>query len=98
MDKKFEQLKKVSNPEEVMRRGLESYNKPIYMSSRKYKKYVIEDDNGKFKHFGDIRYEDATYHKNQDRIKKYWARMSKIKGNWFNDEYSPNMLSLRLLW
>jgi len=91
-------LLKVSDPIEVKRRAYEIYNRPVFISTRKYKKYMIEDDNGKFRHFGDRRYEDGTYHKNPTRILSYHKRMSNIKGNWRDDEFSPNLLSLRLLW
>jgi hypothetical protein len=89
---------KVSDPIEVKRRGYEIYNRPVFLSYRKYKKYMIEDDNGKYRHFGDMRYEDGTYHKNPTRILSYHKRMSNIKGNWRNDPFSPNILSLVLTW
>jgi len=95
---KFNQLLLVSDPKEVDRRALEIYGKPTYLSTRKNKKYMIEDDEGRFRHFGDIRYHDYTKHKDAIRAMSYRKRMSKVKGNWRNDEYSPNILSLRLLW
>lgn len=91
-------LLKVSDPVEVKRRAYEIYNRPVFISTRKYKKYMIEDDNGKFRHFGDRRYLDFTKHKDEERRERYWKRMSSIKGNWRNDEFSPNNLSLVLLW
>jgi hypothetical protein len=97
-DYKFNQLLTVSDPEEAERRANSIYNKPLYLSTRKYKKYMIQDDKGKWRHFGDIRYQDALYHKDQTRINNYWNRMSNIRGNWRNDKYSPNNLSLRILW
>ena len=33
-----------------------------------------------------------------ERRRLYHARFSKIKGDWKNDPYSPNNLSLHLLW
>jgi hypothetical protein len=95
---KFNELLKVSDPEEVDRRAIEYYGRPTYLSTRKYKKYMIHDDWGKWHHFGDIRYQDGTYHKNMERIIRYKKRMMGVKGNWRNDKYSPNWLSLRLLW
>lgn len=95
---KFSELLKVSDPNEVDRRAMKEYGRPTYLSTRKYKKYMIKDDMGKWRHFGDIRYEDATRHKDISRIINYWHRMSKIKGDWKNDKFSPNMLSLTLLW
>ena len=95
---KFKELLKVSDPEEVDRRAELYYKRPTYLSTRKYKKYMIQDDWGKWHHFGDIRYEDGTFHKDSIRIIKYKKRMMGIKGKWRDNEYSPNWLSLRLLW
>ena len=98
INNKYDRLIKVSDPYEVNRRANEYYNKPVFLSNRKNKKYMIEDDNEKLIHFGDIRYQDATFHKSPERIKSYWNRMSKVKGNWKTNKYSPNWLSLKLLW
>ncbi len=54
------------------------------------------DDN--FIHFGDNRYEDFTQHKDKGRQQKYLNRSSKIKGNWKDNKYSPNNLSINILW
>jgi hypothetical protein len=98
MEEKYKQLLKVSNPEEVNERSLLYYDRPIQLSTRKNKKYMIVDDWGKLRHFGDIHYEDATYHKNIERVIRYRKRMMNVKGNWRSDEFSPNNLSLRILW
>lgn len=97
-DAKYKELLKVSNPKEVDRRSEEIYNKPTYLSTRKYKKYMILDNNDKWVHFGDIRYSDGTRHKDIKRIDNYHKRMNGVKGNWRENEYSPNNLSLKLLW
>jgi hypothetical protein len=91
-------INNVSDPNIVLRLARKYYNKDVYLSTRKNKKYMIETDEGKFIHFGDIRYEDFTYHKDIDRQKKYLSRASNIKGDWVNDVFSPNMLSIILLW
>ena len=49
-------------------------------------------------HFGDINYFDYTKHKDKERREAYLKRASNIKGNWMFDRYSPNSLSLHLLW
>jgi hypothetical protein len=97
-DDKYKRLVKVSDPKEVDRRADEFYNKSVFLSTRKYKKYMILDNNDKWRHFGSLLYEDFTRHKNNDRREKYIKRMKGIKGNWRDDIYSPNMLSLVLLW
>ena len=95
---KYNELIKVSNPEEVNERAFLYYERPVQISTRKYKKYMIQDDWGKWHHFGDIRYEDGTFHKDFIRIIKYKKRMMGIKGKLRENEYSPNWLCLRLLW
>ena len=98
INNKYDRLIKVSDPDEVNRRANEYYNKPVFLSNRKNKKYMIEDDNEKLIHFGDIRYFDFTKHNDDKRRIKYKKRMMGIKGKWRTNEYSPNWLSLRLLW
>jgi hypothetical protein len=95
---KYKELIKVSDPKEVDRRADEFYNKSVFISTRKYKKYMILDDEGKWHHFGDIRYTDGTRHRDMTRIINYRKRMNGVKGNWRANEYSPNNLSLKLLW
>ena len=34
----------------------------------------------------------------RNRQQKYLNRSSKIKGEWKNDKYSPNNLSMNILW
>jgi hypothetical protein len=41
---------------------------------------------------------DFSKHQDLQRRRSYLARASKIKGNWRQDDYSPNFLSLVLLW
>ena len=70
----------------------------ILPSTRKNKKFMIMNPNNKYVHFGDKRYEDFTQHKNKDRQQNYLKRSSNIKGNWKNNKYSPNNLSMNILW
>lgn len=94
-------ITKVSNPEIVARRADLIYGKygKIYLSNRKNKKYMIHDPyNNKIVHFGDIRYQDYTYHKSEKIRNAYQKRTDKIKGDWLNNPFSPNMLSKYLLW
>lgn len=86
---------KVSDPIEVNRRAIEIYNRPVFLSNRKYKKYMIEDNNGKYIHFGDINFEDFTYHEDEKRRNSFRNRNWK----WENaDKFSPAYLSYHLLW
>lgn len=99
MNDKYQQLLIVSNPDIVARR-LEEYlpGTDLYISTHRTKKYMIQQPNGKWSHFGDIRYQDYTFHKDEDRRRRYLQRASHIKGNWKSNPYSSNLLSIRLLW
>ncbi len=70
----------------------------ILPSTRKNKKFMIMNPNNKEVRFEDKRYEDFTQHKNKDRQQNYLKRSSNIKGNWKNNKYSPNNLSMNILW
>ena len=99
---KLEQLLKVSNPKEVIKKAQYYFNNPdikVYLSNRKNKKYAIYDPNNKkMIHFGHLDYEDYTMHKNDIRRDNYLARASNIRGSWKSNKYSPNSLSIALLW
>ena len=73
-------------------------NVKLYPSTRKGKKWMIERPDGKRVHFGSSAYQDFTQHQDKERRYNYLARSSKIRGNWNNDKYSPNMLSREILW
>lgn len=101
---KLEQLKKISNPKEVIKNAQRYFNNPdikVYLSNRKNKKYAIYDPiNKKLVHFGqfDPPMEDFTYHNNIQRRENYLKRASHIKGDWKNNPYSANNMSIHLLW
>lgn len=59
---------------------------------------MIQDPDNKWIHFGQMGYEDYTKHKDDDRRKNYLKRSSNIKGQWKSNKYSPNNLSIHLLW
>lgn len=90
-------INSISNPDIVVKLARKYYNKDIYLSNRKNKKYAIEDDDGNFIHFGS-NMEDFTKHGDETRRRNYLTRASNIKGNWAKDKYSPNMLSIILSW
>ena len=54
--------------------------------------------NNKWINFGQLGYEDFTKHKDNERRDRYLKRATHIKGNWKNDKYSPNNLSIHILW
>jgi hypothetical protein len=90
-----------SNPDKAQENATNFYGKDgqLYRSTRKDKKYMIMNpETNKLVHFGAIGYEDATKHNDINRIARYLSRAEHIKGAWKNDEYSPNNLSIRILW
>ena len=100
---KLVKLLEVSDPLRVDS-NLEKYfknekHKPyLLLSTRKDKKYMIMDPSGNRIHFGDINYQDFTKHQDTDRQTRYLTRANNIKGNWMDNKYSPNNLSINLLW
>lgn len=91
-------MDKVSDIKKVNKLSRMIYKKTVEPSTRKNKKYMIMNDENKYVHFGDSRYEDFTKHQDKERLKRYLDRATKIKGNWRKDKYSPNNLSINLLW
>ena len=99
---RFNQLLTVSNPT-LVKKNLKKYipkdTPELFISNRKNKKYMIlNPENNKFIHFGSLAYEDFTKHNDLQRQKNYIIRASNIKGDWRSDKFSPNNLSLYLLW
>jgi len=89
-----------SDPNEVYRKLQVYYpGTHLYFSTKPNKKYMIQHPvTGRFIHFGDASYADFTKHKDEKRRRAYLQRATAIKGNWKYDDYSPNWLSIRLLW
>ena len=101
-------LSNYSDFETVLSRAKHYYgeNVKLFQSTRKTKKYMIFDPyNNRFVHFGQMGYIDYTKYIQLYDIKiarehryRYLRRALKIKGNWKDNPYSPNYLSLLLLW
>ena len=91
-------LNKYSNFKTVNDNAKRLYGKEVFLSTRNNKKYMIMNDNNKFVHFGQLPYEDFTKHLDKQRQESYLKRASKIRGDWKENIYSPNMLSIVLLW
>ena len=101
-------LSDYSDPEIVLYRAKFYFGEDVKLlqSTRKTKKYMIFNPyNNKFVHFGQMGYLDFTKYvqiydikrANEHRI-RYLKRALKIKGKWMNNPYSPNYLSMLLLW
>ena len=97
---KNDKLYLVSNPIGAQRNTTRYLgNKILYKSNKPNKKYMILDETkNKWVHFGDIEYEDFTKHKDQERRKRYLSRAKNIKGDWKDNKYSSNNLSMNILW
>ena len=93
---------------EVLLRAKHYYGKDTILlpSTRSTKKYMINNPHtNRFIHFGAMGYLDYTkylqlYDKKTANLhrKRYLNRASNIKGDWKNDDYSANFLSILLLW
>lgn len=71
----------------------------IYRSNKKDKKFMVFDPyEEKMIHFGQMGYEDYLKHKDYDRMLRYRARATNMKGDWRNNPYSANNLSINILW
>ena len=90
-------LSDYSDPEIVLYRAKFYFGEDVILkkSTIKTKKYMIYNPyNNKFIHFGQMGYKDFTKYVQIYDIK----RALKIKSNWKDNPYSPNYLSLLLLW
>jgi hypothetical protein len=67
----------------------------LIQSNRKNKRYTALFSNGKKIHFGDIRYDNFTIHKDEARRDLYIKRHS--KEDW-RDPYKAGTLARYLLW
>lgn len=70
----------------------------LLISPRKDKKYRVYNPDGNPVDFGQMGYEDYTFHGDEKRRDRYLKRATNIKGKWRDNPYSPNMLSLKILW
>lgn len=98
---KWKLLNKVSDIAVVAQKAKDLYKQfgQIFISNKPNKKYMIKNPkNGKFVHFGQMGMEDFTRHKDPERRIRYLKRAMNIKGKWRNDAFSPNLLSIHLLW
>ena len=91
-------LNKYSNFKTVNDKAQLLYNKEVFLSTRKNKKYMIMNDDKKWIHFGQMGFQDFTKSLDENKRRLYLARATKIRGTWKENIYSPNMLSIVLLW
>lgn len=95
-------ITKYSNPKQAQKQAykyLGKKNGKLYRSTRKEKKYMVKDPKtNNWVHFGQMKYEDYTKHKNKTRRKNYLNRASHINGNWKQNKFSANNLAMHVLW
>jgi hypothetical protein len=100
----MENKKKVSKYTDINIAQQNAYNylgedAKLYISPLKTKKYrIFNPILNKWVDFGQMGYSDLTKHKDKERQQRYLKRASKIKGDWKNNPYSPNNLSMKILW
>jgi hypothetical protein len=71
----------------------------LRLSSNPKKKYMIYNpEKKKWIHFGAMGYQDYTKHHDEQRRDRYLKRATALPGNWKHDKYSPNNLSIHILW
>jgi len=95
------QLLSVSDPTKAQANAFKYLgpNAVLYQSTDKQKKYMILNPHtNSFVSFGSIFYQDYTKHQDDNRRDKYLKRSANIKGDWQNNPYSPNNLSIHILW
>lgn len=94
---KREELMKYSNPAKVRKNARFFFGEDIKIriSTRKNKKYMIEDPDGKWVHFGAWGMEDYTLHRDKDRLRAFRSRNRAWRDA---PTYSPRYLSYWLLW
>jgi len=105
------QLEKAGlSPEEYLRKARAVANREGYdgraleFSDNDKNKLMIYDDEGKPSRFGRVGYGDyiiysATDKKLAEKKRNTFQKShSKIKGDWRNDKFSPNMLALKINW
>lgn len=97
---KQERIYDVSNPEVVYNNAMVMFdgfdNFELELSTRQNKKYMIRGDfsNGRWIHFGDVRYQDYTKHNDDERRRRFLTR----NAHWNRKKFTPAYFSYHLLW
>ena len=92
---KEQELKKYSNFEKVKEKAKKLGLNPVGISTKKDKKYMIMDNRGHVKHFGQMFNYDFTKTNDENKRKAFRNR------NWrweHADKYSPAFLAYHILW
>lgn len=100
---KDDDLYKYSNPRIAQEKAFDYLGNTaiIYKSIKPKKKFMIYDpNNNKWVYFGQMNppMEDYNKHKDDERMMRYRKRAMNMKGNWKDNPYSANNLSINILW
>lgn len=101
MNEKIQEFRNYSNFQKAQENAYSYLGEDaiLFFSPIKDKKYRIYNPNtDKWIDFGQMGYQDFTLHNDENRRQRYLARATKIKGNWRDNPYSPNNLSINILW
>lgn len=67
----------------------------LYHSTRKDKKFMVQDPNGKWVHFGAKGYEDWHQHRDKQRLKQFQQRNHRWE---HAPRWTPAHLAYHVLW
>jgi len=67
----------------------------VFFSTRKNKKYMIKNPDGKMIHFGEKVYADYTAHQDEKRRENFRKRNKKWRTS---EKWTPAWLSYHILW
>jgi hypothetical protein len=76
------ELNKYSDFNTVNANAKRLYEKVVFLSTRKNKKYMIMNDDNNWIHFGQLGYIDFSKSRDQEKKNNYLKRATKIKGDW----------------
>ena len=92
---KEQEIEDYSSPNKVKNIAKKLGLNPVGISTKNDKKYMIYDDKGHVKHFGQMYYQDYTKTNDRAKLNAFIHRNRK----WYNSpKYSPAWLSAHLLW
>ena len=97
MEDKYTELLKYSNPQKVKKLAKKFLGDDVklFVSTRKDKKYMVQDPDGKMIHFGQMGFADFSLTDDLVKQKSFRSRNKK----WADaDTYTPAWLSYHLLW
>jgi hypothetical protein len=94
---KLQELAQYSNPEVAQKNANDYFGKQtqLYISTKKDKKYMIQDPNGKWIHFGQLGFADFTLTGDKEKQRLFKLRNHKWSKQ---DKFTPGWLSYHLLW